>query len=110
MFLTHRMDAAQLIAQLQLPNHPDGQDDVLRDTVKALECFGDVRAGCCRAAGMALQNRDRASRVRIPQQRERSGSDLDTIDLALLVRPRARRYRWNGVSEAWHFVSPILLA
>jgi hypothetical protein len=33
------MDAAQLIAQLQFPNHPDGQDDVLRDTVKALECF-----------------------------------------------------------------------
>jgi len=43
MFLTHRMDAAQLIAHLQLPNHPDGQ--VLRDTVKALECFEDVRAG-----------------------------------------------------------------
>src|SRR6516164_7849983 len=26
-----------VIAQLQLPNYPDGQDDVLRDTVKALE-------------------------------------------------------------------------
>jgi len=24
-----------VIAQLQLPNYPDGQDDVLRDTVKA---------------------------------------------------------------------------
>src|SRR5262245_29414615 len=84
-----------VIAQLQLPNYPDGQDDVLRDTVKALECFEDVHAGCRRAAG---------------KQRERSGSDLDTIDLAVLVRPRARRYRRNRVSEAWHFVSPILLA
>jgi hypothetical protein len=110
MFLTQRMDAAQFIAQLQLPNHPDGQDDALRDTVKALECFGDVRAGCCRAAGMALQNRDHVRRIRIPLQRERSGADLDTIDLAVLVRPRARRYRRNGVSETWHFVSPTLLA
>src|SRR5215813_10164887 len=40
-----------VIAQLQLPNHPDGQDDVLRDTVKALERFEDVHAGCRRAAG-----------------------------------------------------------
>jgi hypothetical protein len=44
------MDAAQLIAQLQLPNHPDGQDDVLRGSVKALERFEDAHAGCRRAA------------------------------------------------------------
>jgi len=75
------MDAAQLIAQLQLPDHPDGQDDVRRDTVKVLECFEDVHAGCRRAAG---------------KQRERSGSDLDTIDLAVLVRPRARRSAGTG--------------
>ena len=62
------------------------------------------------AAGMALQDRGHARRIRIPLQRERSGSDLDTIDLALLVRPGARRYRGNGVSEAWHSVSPTLLA
>src|SRR6516164_7642322 len=50
-----------VIAQLQLPNYPDGQDDVLRDTVKALDCFED------------------------------------TIDLAVLVRLRARGCRRNGV-------------
>src|SRR6516165_4991528 len=49
-----------VIAQLQLPNYPDGQDDVLRDTVKALDCFED------------------------------------TIDLAVLVRPRARRTAGTG--------------
>ena len=45
------MDAAPVIAQLRLPNHPDGQDDVLGDTVKALECFENVHAGCRRSAG-----------------------------------------------------------
>src|SRR5262245_29340386 len=63
-----------VIAQLQLPNYPDGQDDVLRDTVKALDCFED------------------------------------TIDLSGVGPGACPAVRWNGVSEAWHFVSPILLA
>jgi hypothetical protein len=30
MFLTHRMDAAQLLAQFQLPSHPAPEDDLCK--------------------------------------------------------------------------------
>jgi hypothetical protein len=73
------------------------------------------------SAGVLTQPRPIADkgRIEIPQRsshltppkwrREPTASDLDTIDPAVLVQPRARRYRRNGVSEAWH-VSPTLLA
>jgi hypothetical protein len=44
-----------VIAQLQLPNYPGGQDDVLHDTVKALECFEDVHAGSPASAAAATR-------------------------------------------------------
>src|SRR5215472_8485705 len=63
-----------VIAQLQLPNYPDGQDGVLRDTVKALDCFED------------------------------------TIDLAGVGAAACSGVPPERGSEAWHFVSPTLLA